>query len=416
MEGTPGRSLPEPAPLRRLTPREIRQARWARGEAAPGPQSGARPSAAINASPAESPVEPQAPRGEQPAGPAAWPQFRRLIRWTLVVVSLLLAGALLAYLIPILLAAHRAYSEIFVTPVPRPTVVINPHGTPELVLATPEPGKPTPTPLPSWDGTERVNILLLGVDTTPERVALGDPPRSDTIILVSIDPVTKQVGMLPIPRDLLVTIPGYGDDKINAAYAYGAQSELTGPGLVRATIEYNFGIPIHYFAEVDFQGFVRIVDTLGGVTVDVPAPIKDDTYPGEGFNYTRLYFPTGLQHMDGRTALRYVRTRHDDNDFARGARQQQVLEALRRQAIQLELITRAAELIDELGGAVRTDLQPRDVLALARLALELDDEDIHSYSLRDAVTDYWVPGGAFYLIPDWPAVRRIVTDLTAAPG
>ncbi len=407
MEETPRRSPPEPAPLRRLTPREIRQARWAGREAAPEPQSDVRPSA-------EPPAEPLAPLEEQPAG-SSRPQFRRVIRWTLAVVSLLLAGGLLTYLIPILLAAHRAYGEVFVTPVPRPTVVINPQGTPELVLSTPEPGEPTPTPLPSWDGTERVNILLLGVDTTPERAALGDPPRSDTIILVSIDPVTKQVGMLPIPRDLLVTIPGYGDDKINAAYAYGAQSEFTGPGLVRATIEYNFGIPIHYFAEVDFQGFIKIVDTLGGVTVDVPAPIKDDEYPGEGFNYTRLYFPTGLQHMDGRTALRYVRTRHDDNDFARGARQQQVLKALREQAIRLGLLARAAELIDELGGTVRTDLRPRDVLALARLALELEDEDIHSYSLQDAVTDYWVPGGAFYLIPDWPTARRIVAEMTAAP-
>jgi len=134
-------------------------------------------------------------------------------------VSLLLVGGLLAYLIPILLAAHRAYGEVFVTPVPRPTVVINPLGTPELVLETPEPHEPTPTLLPNWNGTERINILLLGVDTTPERVAQGDPPRSDTMILVSIDPVTRQVGMLPIPRDLLVTIPGYGDDKINAAYA-----------------------------------------------------------------------------------------------------------------------------------------------------------------------------------------------------
>ena len=403
MDETPRGSLPEPAPLRRLTPRQIRRARREGREALSQPEAAIHP-----------PAQAIAPPEEQPVAPPARPRWRRPARWALAMVSLLLVGGLLAYLIPILLAVYRVYGEVFVTPVPRPTVVINPQGTPELVLETPEPHEPTPTPLPSWDGTERINILLLGVDTTPERVAQGDPPRSDTMILVSIDPVTKQVGMLPIPRDLLVTIPGYGDDKINAAYAYGAQSEFTGPGLVRATIEYNFGIPIHYFAEVDFQGFIKIVDTLGGVTVDVPAPIKDDEHPAEGFNYTRLYFPTGLQHMDGRTALRYVRTRHDDNDLARGARQQQVLKALRQQAIQLELITRVAELIDELGGTVRTDLRPRDVLALARLGVEIEDKDIHSYSLQGALSDYWAPNGVYYLVANWPAVRQLVAEMTGA--
>ena len=100
------------------------------------------------------------------------------------------------------------------------------------------------------------------------------------MIIVSINPPTKTVGMVSIPRDLLVTIPGYGDDKINAAYPYGSQADITGPGLAEATIEYNFKVNIDYYAEVDFTGFQKIIDTLGGVTLDVPAPIKDDEYPG----------------------------------------------------------------------------------------------------------------------------------------
>src|SRR5690606_39902762 len=127
-----------------------------------------------------------------------------------------------------------------------------------------------------------------------------------------------QVGMMSIPRDLLVTIPGLGEEKINAAYSAGEESGVTGAGLVRATVEYNFNIPIHYVAEVDFEGFQRIVDTLGGVTIDVPAPIKDDEYPGEQFNYTRIYFHTGLQHLDVNTARRFARTRSDDTHFIRG--------------------------------------------------------------------------------------------------
>jgi len=325
---------------------------------------------------------------------------------TVGLVSFALVAGLLVYLIPIVLAARTAYDKIFVTPVPRPTVVVNPQGTPQLVLP-PSGSEEVPVQLPDWDKKDRVHILLLGVDKRES----DEVPRSDTMILVIVDPLTRDVAMLSIPRDLVVTIPGYGNTKINAAYSYGAQSEVTGPGLVRATIEYNFGVPIHYFAEVDFEGFVKIVDTLGGVTVDVPAPIKDDEYPGERYDYTRVYFPTGLQHMDGRTALRYVRTRHDDNDFARGARQQQVLQALREQGIRLNLIARADKLVAQLGDAVRTDLSPTEVLALAKLGTEIERDKIRTYSLLDATYSYWEPGQPYYLIPDWGAIQRVLEEM-----
>ncbi|MBX6341874.1 MAG: LCP family protein [Thermomicrobiaceae bacterium] len=272
--------------------------------------------------------------------------------------------------------------------------------------------------MPDWDKKERVNILLLGVDSSPERLAAGEPPLSDTMIIVTIDPQTKQVGMLSIPRDLKVTIPGVGETKINAAYSIGSQSAVTGPGLVRATIEANFHIPIHYYAEVNFDGFQKIVDTLGGVTIDVPAPIKDDEYPGEHFNYTRVYFHTGLQHMDGKTALRYARTRHDDNDFARGNRQQQVLMALRQQGINRNLITKAPELVDTLGDTVRTDLKPEQVLALAKLGTQIKGEDIHTFNLQSAVTEDYRPGQPYYLIPDWAKIHQILSQMmpNAAPA
>lgn len=325
----------------------------------------------------------------------------RLLAITLVLV---LTAGLLAYFGPLAWASWRAYQRVFVTPVPRATVVINEQGTPEVVLLTAD---DPAIQLPNWDKKDRINVLLLGVD----RREAEDVPRSDTIIIVTIDPLTKDVGMLSIPRDLLVTIPGYGQEKINAAYALGANSPITGPGLVRATIEYNFGIPIHYYAEVDFEGFVRIVDTIGGVVVDVPAPIKDDEYPGEDYNYTRIYFAPGLQRMDGRTALRYVRTRHDDNDFARGYRQQQVLRALREQGLRLDLIRKAPQLVDSLGDTVRTDLSPAQVLALAKLGTEIPRDHIRSYTLLPATTSYWEPGQPFYLIPDWNAIQAILDEM-----
>ncbi len=302
--------------------------------------------------------------------------------------------------------ARSAYQKIFVTSVPRPVVTVNASGTPVIV-----PQATQAVQLPDWNKKERINILLLGADTNAARRAQGEVPLSDTIIIATIDPATKKVGLLSIPRDLLVEIPGVGKDKINAAYSNGSLTSITGPGLVRATIEYNFNIKIDYYAVVDFAGFQKIVDTLGGVTLDVPAPIKDDQYPGEQFNYTRIVFHSGLQHMNGIQALRYVRTRHDDNDFARGMRQQQLLTALRQQSLSLGLITKAPDLIAQLGDTIRTDLPPSDVLKLAKLGTEIKSSDIKSYNLLDATTSQWNPGQPYYLIPNWTKIHDLLNQM-----
>ncbi len=313
---------------------------------------------------------------------------------------------------PILLKAREAANKIFVTPPPKYVIVPNAQGTPEIkIRPTPQPQQPgqqqqqqqPADTIPNWNGKDRVNILLLGVDDRHD----GTIPRSDTMILVSIDPPTKTVSMVSIPRDLLVTIPGHGDDKINAAYPYGSQSEITGPGLAEATVEYNFKIKINYYAEVDFTGFQTIVDTLGGVTLDVSAPIKDDEYPGALNNYTRVLFHSGLQHMNGIAALQYARTRHDDNDFARGNRQQQVLQALRQQGTQLGLITKAPDLLTALGNTVRTDLSLTQTLSLAKLGTQINSSNIHSYSLLPALTESSTAAG-YYLLPDWAGIGQIM--------
>jgi LCP family protein required for cell wall assembly len=357
-------------------------------------------------------------------------------RWTvkkvlLIAVPVLLLTLTAVFLIPVLLAAHTAYSQIFVTPIPHLHVVLNAQGTPVIddgSMTTPTPtavaqaaatsgaGAATPVAvattdpadnLPNWDGTGRVNILLLGSDTR----GTDEVARSDTMILVTVNPETKQVSMLSIPRDLLVSIPNYGQDKINAAYAYGSQTEYTGAGLAVATVEYNFGVTIDYFAEVDTFGMASIIDTLGGVTLDVDAPIKDDEYPGSGNNYTRVLFHTGLQHMNGTQAVQFARTRHDDNDFARGNRQQQLLRALQEQGIDLNLLSKARELLTELGNTFRTDLSPTQVLALAKLGSKITPNDIHSYDLRNATTVSYAPGQPYYLIPNWDAIHQILDEM-----
>lgn len=308
---------------------------------------------------------------------------------------------------PVIYRGTQAYRDVFEDPVPRTeeafTVALNPEGTAVVVETT----ATAVATIPPWDGKERITLLLLGIDRRED-----EPTRSDTMILVNIDPIAKTASMLSIPRDLKVVIPGYGAHKINAAYAFGDADNLPGggPGLTINTIEANFGITINYYAQIDFHGFVNLVDTAGGITVDVPYPIKDDEYPGPGNQYMRIFFKPGWQHMDGARALQYARTRHDDGDGRRAARQQQVLLAIREQAVTLDLLPRAAELLGEFGDAIRTDLHPTQALQLARLGAEMDHADIQSFTLDGALYDQALPGEEYFIIADWSAVGVILSE------
>jgi len=236
------------------------------------------------------------------------------------------------------------------------------------------------------------------------------------MILVWVDPVAKEAAMLPLPRDLKVIVPGFGIHKINGAYAIGEARgvEGGGPALTAQTIESNFGVQINHYAQVNFDGFVGVVDLLGGVTLDVPYPIKDNEYPAPNFQYTRIYFPAGWQHMDGERALQYARTRHADNDAQRSIRQQQVLLALREQASIGELIPQAASLLAAMGDTVRTDLDLDQAIELARLASEIPIESIDQYTLMNTVTEE-DPFGVYYLVPDWDAVGEVMSQFTQSP-
>ena len=312
---------------------------------------------------------------------------------------------------PVVYRGITAYRDVFEEPVPHDnspfTVAVNPEGTAQIVPddATDQAN----AAIGPWDGKERLTILLLGVDRRED-----EPSRSDTMILVNIDPVTKRAAMLSIPRDMRVIIPGYGVHKINAAYAFGDADQVPGggPGLTIRTIEANFGIRVHHYAQVDFDGFVKIIDTIGGLTIDVPYPIKDDEYPGPGNQYMRIFFQAGWQHMDGERALQYARTRHDDGDGRRSARQQQVLMALREQGVRMDLFSKAEELINEVGAAVRTDLQPAQAIQLARLGSEIDPASIIQYSLNPALEEQQLPGEEYFLIADWNGIGAILSEFT----
>jgi polyisoprenyl-teichoic acid--peptidoglycan teichoic acid transferase len=264
------------------------------------------------------------------------------------------------------------------------------------------PAFPPPTIiLPEWQGTERINITLLGVDQRDDEPLDGS--RADTVMLLSIDPVSRTAAMISFPRDLWVSIPGYYNQRINVAHSVG------GPELLQRTLDANFALKSKYFARVSFRGFEQIVDTVGGVIVDVERPIKDDEYPTDDYGYQRIYIPAGPQVMDGRTALQYARSRHSENDFGRARRQQRVLVSLRDRAMQLNMLPKAPTLIGLAQQTVSTNFSATELLALARLASDIERDKIVNLVVDTQYADPFKGSqGEDLLRPRTPEIRRAI--------
>ncbi len=287
-----------------------------------------------------------------------------------------------------------------------------PSDVPTLV-----PGQPTPTLVPTsepWEGEERVNILLMGIDRRPGEAFIS---RTDTMMLVSLDPVTESASILSIPRDLYVLIPGHGRDRINTAFVYGSagNNPVGGAALSMQTVEYNLGVPVHHYVLVDFSAVINGINALGGIDVNVPVAINDPTYPNMDYGYDPLYIPAGLNHFDGALALKYARTRHQDNDFGRAARQQQVILAVRQKAAALGftgLIAQAGTLYDQVENGVRTDLSLEQMIRLATAANSIDSEDIRNDVLDyDYVSSYRTETGAQVLVLENDKAAVLIQDL-----
>jgi hypothetical protein len=178
------------------------------------------------------------------------------------------------------------------------------------------------------------------------------------------------------------------------------------------TVETNFRVPVHHFATVDFNGFVKIIDAIGGITVEVPYTLKDDAYPtDDGSNYTRFLIPAGLQHMDGLTALRYARSRNFDTDFGRQRRQQQVLQTMREQGVKLDLAPRLPEFIALLSGSVKTDLDPRQLPGLVSLGMSIERDNIKSYGITAEMLTVRETPDIYYLEPAWPRINAALREM-----
>ncbi len=265
-----------------------------------------------------------------------------------------------------------------------------PPATPAATTAAAPVATVTPTTVPQWNGTDRLNILLVGVDQRPSEGYFN----TDTLIVASIDPATKEIAMFTLPRDT-VDVPLPPDSPARAVYGpnYGGKinslcmAAKSRPdifpagcfGTIKEVLGTLYGLDIKYYVEVNFAGFQQVVDALGGVTINVQVPVIDDAYPTDKGSLTRVYIPAGIQHMDGTQALIYARSRHGSSDFDRGQRQQRVLLSLRQQTDVGGLIPRIPELVSSLKQAVHTDIPVNLLPQLAQLAGGIDMSKLRSY-------------------------------------
>ncbi len=290
--------------------------------------------------------------------------------------------------------------------------------------------QPQPSIAP-WNGG-RLNVLLVGVDQRPADRTFN----TDTMIVASIDPTSGQVSMFSVPRDFeQIPLPptwpaaayfgGIYPNKVNSIWTYAEGAPNLFPGTdatrgvnaLKGTLGYMLGIQIPYYVEVNFSGFRQVVDTLGGVTIDVQIPVTDYDYPTDnGRGAIKLYIPPGIQHMSGEEALAYARSRHATSDFDRSLRQQRVITSVRQQTDVLSFLD--PNKLDALGQALRNAIHtdfPRDQLPqLVSLIEKADTTNLHSlvftppqYAVQcppaECVVHYW-------LHPNLPAIRQAVAQ------
>ncbi|MBX7235763.1 MAG: LCP family protein [Caldilineales bacterium] len=315
-----------------------------------------------------------------------------------------------------------------------PTVVLSPTLplTPTAVLT------PTSTPLPLAEATTQptpdapaiataqalgrrrldntLNILVVGSD---ERDEVG-PWRSDVLMFVAVDFATREVGVISFPRDLWVAIPGVGENRINTATFWGEARKFKqgGIGLLKDTLAQNFGLRVDYSVKIDFNSFQDVIDALGGIDVVVDCPIPGN-FPREPGSKELVYqtLQPGEYHMDGVFALRYVRERKSTSDVDRARRQQRMLIAIRNRAREVNILPRVPALYGALHDSIETDLGLTDIIALARVGVQVEPKDAHGFIIGFQETDSWTtPEGAQVLLPQMGKINEGINTLFDQPS
>ncbi|MDR3576460.1 MAG: LCP family protein [Anaerolineaceae bacterium] len=276
-------------------------------------------------------------------------------------------------------------------------------------------GGPAPK---NWDGSSRINILVMGLDA---RAQAYDIPRSDTMILFTMDPKTLSAGMLSIPRDLWVTIPGFSQDKINTAYFDGEANHVDGggPALAVKTVEQFLNVSINYYAVIDFDSFVKFIDDMGGLDMKIRQTILVDPI---GPNNDVTLKP-GTQTLSGAVALAYARNRYTAHgDFDRANRQQEVIMAIRNQVVNLKmlptLIIKAPKIYSDISKGIHTNLSLTQVIQLALIAEQIPPERIKRELINDPeqCTISWSWNGESILLPIPNEIKKLRDQLFSTSG
>lgn len=254
-----------------------------------------------------------------------------------------------------------------------------------------------------------INVLLIGIEGPNYPGGL----LSDTMMVASVDTKARTVSLLSFPRDLYVTVPGYGKEKINAAHSLAEQAAAKknekgkGPELLRTVIKDTFNVPIHYFVRLDFDGFRKVIDALGGVDVTVQTAIHDPFYPNGTGGYATFSIKAGPQHLNGETALKYARSRQTTSDFDRARRQQQIVSAIKDKLLSPQVLAnpkKMTDLITIIGSHVLTDFSLAEINDVVSIAKEMPDPKIRTQVLDTSaelglLRSSTSSGGAYIIIP-----------------
>ena len=328
------------------------------------------------------------------------------VMWGLLGIFLITLAA--AVYLTYTVVHNAAEARLSGVSVPGLSLTEQPFANTEVNINTPLQADNGPEAVP-WDGANRVTILVMGLDY---RDWEGEgPSRTDTMILLTMDPVSRTAGMLSIPRDLWVNIPGFDYGKINTAYFLGELYNLPGggPGLAIQTVENLLGIKINYYAQIDFAAFENFINEIGGVDVEVPYELTVDPI-GPGNTVT---LPQGPNHLDGPTTLAYARNRDTiGSDFDRADRQQQVIMAIFDQMTSLgtlpKLIANSPTIYNNLRYGIHTNLNLKQTISLAWTSAQIPRDNIKRGLIGpNETTRTFSADGMDILLPDMEAVRAV---------
>jgi LCP family protein required for cell wall assembly len=283
-------------------------------------------------------------------------------------------------------------------------------------LVEPEVKLPDPDP---WDGTSRVNLLVMGLDLR-DTEGQDKAPRSDTMILLSMDPLNNTAAAIAIPRDMWVPIPGFGHNKINTAFRFGELYNIPGggPELASQTVEAFLGVPVHFYAQIDFQAFVDFIDHIEGIKITFDEPYTIDRRG----KWNTVTLEPGTYALPGEYALAYVRDRKSEgDDFDRSDRQLEVIMLIRQRILEFDmlptLVLNAPAIYEDLSTGIRTNMGLNQLIQLAWKAREIPRENIEMVVIGpEHVTLAKSPDGLDILRPIPDRIRLLRDEALKSGG